>query len=152
MDKQDKPPWFEFVIRLIVGLVLAFSGFAHLQNPFLFLDSLLAYDIIDGKLAWSTAVLLPFLEIGLAVLWFSNLRVKSAALPTIVMFGAFLLAQLSVIIRGITIDCGCFGGVIKREVGFGSVFFLVLLVLATLFACYASRIRFPPHNQPRAQP
>jgi hypothetical protein len=61
--------------------------------------------------AWNylVAATFPFIELLAGVLLLGNLRVKSAALLTALLNGLFIVVLLTVVARGLDIDCGCFG-------------------------------------------
>ena len=118
--------------RFVLGAVFAFSAFAHLKNPFLFLDTVLAYQIVSGYFAVAVASILPIVELGVSVFFFAT---ASRAIPfwaSYALFGVFLVAQSFVVANGIEIDCGCFGGVIRRNVGIGSILFVGVLIGTSL--------------------
>lgn len=92
-------------------------------------------EILDGYPTLFTSGILPFVEIGIAVLYFCKNQVAFvAACFSSILFGTFLMAQLSVLIRGIVIDCGCFGGIIKHEVGISSLLLLTIFLMVSIFA------------------
>jgi uncharacterized membrane protein YphA (DoxX/SURF4 family) len=53
---------------------------------------------------------LPFVEIGLGLLLLVGLHVRAAAICTAALLAILLAAVISVAARGLSIDCGCFGG------------------------------------------
>ena len=59
--------------------------------------------------SYLVAATLPYLELLCGVLLLLNKRVRPALLVLLVLNLVFMLALGSLIIRGIDIDCGCFG-------------------------------------------
>jgi hypothetical protein len=114
--------------RLVLGATLLFSGFTHFQLPYLFLEDLLAYELVSGWTAVWVSILLPSVEIALAVCLFSKASPKWSLVFTLIVLILFLIAQSSALIRGLKIDCGCFGGVIRNEIGPNSILILIFLI------------------------
>ncbi len=63
-------------------------------------------EILVKPIAWG----LPFVELGLAVLLLIGLACRPAAWVSAVLFVAFIAMIGSAWARGLSIDCGCFGG------------------------------------------
>jgi putative oxidoreductase len=97
------------VLAIVVGIVFLRSSVPHLLNQYDFLDSVLNYKMLPISVAEFTASWLPWMQIVLAsCLIFAVFR-RAAWSFSIVLFVGFFVAQLSVLVRGLEIDCGCFG-------------------------------------------
>lgn len=68
------------------------------------------YAVLPDALVRIVASLLPWIEIGVAVLLILGLFVRFAGLATAVLAGLFIAALVQAKARGLAIDCGCFGG------------------------------------------
>ena len=69
-----------------------------------------AYDLLPGGVSSVVAGALPFLELALGVLLLVGLGTRIAAVVSAVVLVAFVGAVAQSWARGLTIDCGCFGG------------------------------------------
>jgi uncharacterized membrane protein YphA (DoxX/SURF4 family) len=69
-----------------------------------------AYDLLPGGVSSVVAGALPFLELALGVLLLVGLGTRIAAVISAVVLVAFVGAVAQSWARGLTIDCGCFGG------------------------------------------
>lgn len=69
-----------------------------------------AYDLLPGGVASVMAGALPFLELALGVLLLAGLGTRLVAIVSVVVLVAFIGAVAQSWARGLTIDCGCFGG------------------------------------------
>lgn len=107
-------------MTMVIALALLFTGLVHLGNSYFFLSSIIKYDLIPVFLAKQLAIILPALHITLAVFLICDFGRVSALRLALVLFTLYALVQLSVVVRGITIDCGCFG-IDSDPVGFWSV-------------------------------
>ena len=103
-------PWLSTVARLVLGAVLLVAGAAKVADPQASVAAVRAYELLPG--GWVTVVGwgLPFLELVLGVLLLVGIAVRPAALATAVLMAAFVAAVGSAAARGLSIDCGCFGG------------------------------------------
>ena len=120
--------------RVIVGAVLIYAGATKAAAPAeefaLVID---AYAVIPTSLALPMAGLLPWVEliVGWALLLGVGGRAASSAAA--VMFGFFLTALGSVVVRGIPLpNCGCFGDAMHFTPAQASIFDSTLLALCWL--------------------
>ena len=68
------------------------------------------YRIFPESLVGVVAAALPYLEIALGVLLLVGLATRLAAVLSAVVLVAFIAGVISAAARGLSIDCGCFGG------------------------------------------
>jgi len=101
----------ELVLRLVIGAVLVWAGVGKLLQPAAFYSALTDYRVPLPEVVWQfVAVGLPWLEMicgaGLVVdFWPETVR------PLVVgMFGVFVGMLLQAVVRGLDLECGCFGG------------------------------------------
>ena len=96
--------------RIFLGAVLIWAGAAKVGRPLTSQRAVQAYEIFPMDLAGWIGLALPFLEIVLGVLLVLGLFTRvSAAVSTLLML-AFIVGISQAWARGLTIDCGCFGG------------------------------------------
>lgn len=95
--------------RTIVAAFLLFSGVLHALQPYLFVATLSSYALIPHFALFPTAIALTGLQLGIgAVLLYEHHRTEPVVWA-LFLFSTYALAQISVIARGMNIDCGCFG-------------------------------------------
>ena len=102
--------WFSTAMRLVLGLVLLVAGAAKVIDPQASVAAVRAYELLPGGLVTVVGWGLPFLELVLGVLLLAGIAVRPAALATAVLLAVFVAAVASAAARGLSIDCGCFGG------------------------------------------
>ena len=107
---DDLAPWISTVARLVVGGVLLVAGALKVIDPQSSVAAVRAYELVPAWLAQLIGWGLPFLELGLGLLLVAGLFTRTAALVSGLLFVAFILAVISAAVRGLSIDCGCFGG------------------------------------------
>jgi len=99
-----------FVLRVGVGAVLVVAGALKLRAPSDLATQIANYQLFTAAAPYLAAVL-PAVElvVGLAVLVAPRPWRAGAALAALVLFGLFEGAVTTAYLRGINIDCGCFG-------------------------------------------
>jgi putative oxidoreductase len=97
------------VISLALAALFIYAGADKIRDPLEFADSIAAFAILPRVFVNLFALSLPPFEIacGLLLLWPSTSRF--ATLAVFVMSLVFFAALSSALLRGLTLDCGCFG-------------------------------------------
>jgi putative oxidoreductase len=145
---SETPKWIAvagLLGRLIVGGVFMFAGAQKLLDPVAFAQDIGNYQAFPHWTWNLAAAIVPVTEIlaGLAVLIGIKRRAGAIVLGSLTV--AFIGLILSVIIRGIDLDCGCFGESVEASsVGWP----LVLRDIALLVAIVAAYL--PPERSPTA--
>ena len=123
-------PW---VARLALGLVFAYAGAAKVLAMGAFLDNIENYQMLPHAAAVALSVYLPFLEIGCGLALLSRRLERGALLLIGGMTAVFIIALLSAWVRGLNIECGCFGsGGARGEYGLALIRDAVLLATVWL--------------------
>jgi putative oxidoreductase len=128
-----------FVISLALAAVFIYAGIDKVRDPLEFADSIDAFAILPRALINLFALSLPPFEIacGFLLLWPSTRRF--AALAVFVISLAFFAALSSALLRGLTLDCGCFGaGTPSRPRMWLELGLNVVLASASLLICVRS--------------
>jgi len=100
---------FDNLASWILGIALLLSAIPHLGNPYYFLGSVYAYDVVGPGLGQLVAMVLPILQLLLAACLISGLFRSGAHLVVLPILLAFAFLQTSAKLRGLDIPCGCFG-------------------------------------------
>jgi putative oxidoreductase len=127
-------PWRRLTSTLaayIVGIPMAIAGMAHAANPMFFMGSVIQYDLIPYGLAVWISVILPSTEIAVASMLLLNIERQAGFQLGLVLTSIFVVAQLSVLVRGLSIDCGCFGALSERTVGTESLLLAIGLLVSS---------------------
>lgn len=103
-------PWLTLLSRLILGGVLMVAGALKIGNLQKSAMSVRAYEMLPIWLANFFGYALPWVEIGIGALLILGVAVRiMGALGALIMLG-FIIAIAQAWARGLSIDCGCFGG------------------------------------------
>ncbi|MCC6422869.1 MAG: DoxX family membrane protein [Phycisphaerales bacterium] len=102
--------WILLILRLGVAGVFIYAGAVKLADPLRFATQIRAYELTGFVGGAVLAVWLPWLELlcGLALL--ANRMVSGSLLWLVMLMLIFTAAQASAMVRGLRLDCGCFGG------------------------------------------
>jgi len=98
------------ISRLALAAIFIYSAYAKLKDPwFVFAASIDSYRMLPpGATIW-IAKILPWFELVLGVLLVIGFRVRWLAVICGVLLGGFWLSMLRAYLKGMDIDCGCFG-------------------------------------------
>lgn len=102
--------WLGLLARLVVGGVWVAAGAVKLPDPAASVQAVRAYQLLPPSIVPTVGQLLPMVEIVVGLSLVAGLLTRGAAVVSALLFVAFLVGIISVWARGITIDCGCFGG------------------------------------------
>ena len=103
-------PWLTLIFRLTLGVVLLLAGYLKAINPQKSAMAVRAYELLPISLANFLGYVLPWFEIGVGALLILGVAVKISALLGGFTMLIFILAISQAWARGLSIDCGCFGG------------------------------------------
>jgi putative oxidoreductase len=129
----------ERLIGWSLGLLLLRSAFVHLGNPYYFLSTVYSYQILEVEGGKWVTLLLPYVQMILAVCFLAKWWLKEAYFGAILVFGCFGVVQLVAWGRGLGISCGCFGATESLQVGWSTV---LLAVSADVAATVGLMLRF----------
>ncbi len=102
--------WWAVPARLVLGGVFGWSGVVKAGDPVATETAVRAYSLLPPGLVSPVSTVLPWAEIATALLLIVGLAIRPAAVLTAVMLVAFIAGVASAAARGLSIDCGCFGG------------------------------------------
>jgi uncharacterized membrane protein YphA (DoxX/SURF4 family) len=102
--------WLSLLVRLGLAVVFGWSGVAKAADPLGTEVAVRAYSLLPAGLVPPVAMALPWVEIALALLLVTGLATRPAAVLSAVLMTVFIAGVASAAARGLSIDCGCFGG------------------------------------------
>jgi len=97
------------IARFIMGGIFLVSGLAKISDPGRFILTLREFRLFPEVVVPFTAVWLPWLEFLLGLCLIVGILQRTSALMLACLNALFAAAIVSVISRGIDVDCGCFG-------------------------------------------
>lgn len=103
-------PWLSLAARLVLAGVFAVAGWLKVTDPTAAVRAVLAYDLLPYGAARFVGYALPAAELALALLLLVGFAIRFAAVASAILLVVFIVAIVSAWARGLSIDCGCFGG------------------------------------------
>jgi uncharacterized membrane protein YphA (DoxX/SURF4 family) len=142
--------------RLLLGGVWIVAGALKLPDPAASVRAVRAYQLLPEAVVPAVGYGLPVFEVVLGLLLVLGVAVRLGAVLSAVLLVMFLVGVSSAWARGLTIDCGCFGGggtVAADETRYGTEVLRdggLLLVALALARWPTSRLALLPHPHPHS--
>jgi hypothetical protein len=124
--------------RLGFGCTFLVAAASKIIDSDRFAQQILKYEIVGPQAAALLGATLPWMEFVIGSCLVSTIGPKGAWLGTILLLATFTAARISVLHRGMSIDCGC--GVINTTITPLSVVISTLCLLAAI-AAYIATVR-----------
>jgi len=99
----------EWALRLAIGGAFIYAGWLKAQDPAGFADSVASFAILPSRLISPFALAMPMFEIGAGILLVIGWPRRVGALALMSLTGVFCIALVLAIVRGLDVNCGCFG-------------------------------------------
>lgn len=102
--------WLGLFARLVLGGLLFAAGALKIPTPYKAAAAMRAYELLPNSLASFFGYILPWFEVGLGLLLILGVATRLSGLVGALLMLLFIGAIASAWARGLSIDCGCFGG------------------------------------------
>lgn len=130
----------ELVLRWVLVVVFALAGMSKLHDPHRFADAIAGFRIMPDAYLMFVAIGMPVFELLLSVLIVLPNRAlkRISSLGYMLTLGMFTGLLLLTWVRGIAVDCGCFGELFQ----FGGKWSVPLAILRNAVLLCVSAIVF----------
>jgi uncharacterized membrane protein YphA (DoxX/SURF4 family) len=125
-------PALGLLIRLAAAAIWLVAGIAKVVDLEHFHAQVHQYDLLPHALEAPFAYALPFVEVLVGLYLLVGLLIRPAALVACLLMVLFLVAEAQASARGLSLDCGCFGGLAHERVGAGTILRDLALALPSL--------------------
>jgi len=98
-----------FLSRLCLGLVFIVASIEKIAIPEMFAANVEAYQIMPAPIINIIALIIPWIELLCGIFLISGFFLRSSSLMVSALLVAFIFLLSWAILRGLHIDCGCFG-------------------------------------------
>lgn len=102
--------WTSTVVRVGLGGVLIVAGGLKITEPVQAAQAVQAYQILPPRAGELVGYVLPLLEVAIGIALVLGVATRLMAIFSGALMTAFVIGVLSAWARGLSIDCGCFGG------------------------------------------
>ena len=109
INKIRQSEYLSLFCRLVIGLIFIYSGLTKVSFPGEFAFAIQNYQILPDSLTNFAALLTPWLEIYCGLFLIAGIYQRASAILISGMLFVFIIALFSAMIRGLDINCGCFG-------------------------------------------
>lgn len=103
-------PWIGLVARLTLGGVLALAGFLKFDELDKSQMAVRAYEMLPVSVANFIGIVLPFAEMFMGLLLILGAGIRVMGILSALLMLVFVIGISQAWARGLSIDCGCFGG------------------------------------------
>lgn len=97
-----------FTARVILGIIFLAASLGKIADPAGFAEIIKNYQILPEFIINETAVILPFLELILAIMLISGAFLKGSTLISFLILISFTASLIFNMARGLDVNCGCF--------------------------------------------
>ena len=110
-------PWVSTLLRLVLAGMFLWAGAAKIGDLAASVRAVRAFELLPEVLAKPVGYGLPVVEIAIGLLLLVGLLTRYAAAAAFLLMAAFIVGIAAAWARGLSIDCGCFGGGGPTEAG-----------------------------------
>lgn len=100
--------------RLVVGGVFIWAGLLKIFDPLDFAQNIANYRIFSQSVSLFLALIIPWIEVICGLLLVLGIFRETASFMLSGSLVVFLALIIVTLIRGLDIDCGCFGSLSRR--------------------------------------
>ncbi len=146
LNRAWRSPWCGRVALLLLAVLFLWAGVAKLTHREDFFNSVANYHLLPVNAAYHLAVLIPRVEIVVALLLLTPLRLARwlGLLSYFALLVVFTGGLVSLWARGMHVGCGCFGGTGDSHPAWSVLRNVGLLALVVLAASQLRRGRRAP--------
>ena len=102
-------PVFALICRLTLAIIFFYASIEKIFTPGDFAVAIYNYRLLPDYVINFVAILLPWLEVIIAISLISGTNTRGAALLSALLFLTFATALTINLMQGLDISCGCFG-------------------------------------------
>lgn len=103
------------LFRLVLGGLFVYAGAVKVLEPLDFAQNIRNYQLVGQALSFVTAIVLPWLEILAGLALILGVWTRGAALVVTGLLVLFIVLTAVTLVRGLDVDCGCFGSLSRKS-------------------------------------
>lgn len=127
--------------KFFIGYIFILAGIEKIADPSGFSESIENYQLLPNIFINFFAIALPWIEVVCGILLIFNKYVKENSFIFISLMSAFTIMIFIAVLRGLDIDCGCFGTNNSQNVGIVKIIEnLGLIILGMYVFVYHEKI------------
>lgn len=130
------------IVRLALAGMFLYAGATKLGDPNGLAEAIGNYRMLPDAFVVALAGVLPVTEVLVALALVAGPCVQGAGLLGALMLGAFAGAMAQAKLRGIDLECGCFGAAVQAQVSWSKVALNVVLGAFSAWIAWARPVRW----------
>jgi uncharacterized membrane protein YphA (DoxX/SURF4 family) len=125
-------------LRLAVAGPFIYAGVLKISDPATFATSVSNFRVVPYEWTHLIAIIIPWIEVLAGVLVLAGFWLRAATLVIASLTFVFIVLISSALVRGLNIECGCFGTAAGSKIGLKNLAIdLALFVGAAWLMCRA---------------
>jgi putative oxidoreductase len=96
------------IFRIMLGLGFIYASVEKILFPMSFADSVSSYQVVPRPLLNIVAIIFPWCELVAGLFLLNGFKTRSCNIIILLMLCLFNVLIISVLARGLQVDCGCF--------------------------------------------
>lgn len=129
----------KLTLRFFFSALFLYTGALKLADPGGFAADIANYRMLPEALVGPLALALPVFELVIGVAFLLASHARGAALLSALLLTVFAVAMAQAKLRGIDLDCGCFGASEQSQVSWTKVTLDLVLAMLCLWLLWAQR-------------
>lgn len=102
-------PWIGLVARIYLGGFFVFAAVPKIMEPLAFATAISHYELLPSWTINGYALIVAWLELLVGIALVLGFRVRTSSAITGLLLVMFTCAVAVAVVKGLQIDCGCFG-------------------------------------------
>lgn len=138
--------YLSLISRIIMSIVWIYAGWEKAHGNYLdLLSSIQSYDLFSNNSSLFIANVLPISEIILGLIILFGIFIKPIGKISLFLLVLFVIGLTQALLRGLSIDCGCFG---PNSTNSGSQLDMILAILRDIiFIILTSIFTWSPQHK-----
>lgn len=130
-----------FFLRAVFAVIFIFAGMEKISDPASFSQTIENYKLFPEFALNFIAIYLPWLEVisGILLVWSKHETENLLILNSLLVL--FTIIIIISVLRGLNIECGCFGTAMGIKVGIAKIIENLVLILVGVYLQYFSQLR-----------
>jgi len=112
-------PILTLTFRVVLGIVFIYASLDKIQYPADFAIAVQNYRLIPDVLTNLVAIILPWVELVCGICLFVGFFLRESASIISSLIIVFIIVLVSALIRGLDINCGCYG--METQISWGRI-------------------------------
>lgn len=122
-----------FLVRFFVGFVFIYAAVEKINDPRSFAFSIHNYKLLPFFIINILAIILPWIELTAGMLLIIGTSVKESSFIISISLIIFIAAVSISLLRGLNINCGCFGTAGGTKIGVWKILENLFLLLLSVY-------------------